>query len=389
MNITKTADIFKDYLYLLFRRIISEPEPVHICQKTIRIARPYISFVFLDTDSVPLAKNIPLRPSYSFTLFHPVILRQHETKLHEGSLYSNAQRGKPLIQSFKLDAQTSVIDTSIPSDEQPVSLVSTLDLNAQREKPLIQSFTLGHHTGLIDASIPLAAKRISLDAAFDSTAQCENPVIRSFKLDAQTSVIDNSTPLVEQPVSLVSTPDPAAQHEKPAFFSMKLDSQTGVIDKSFPSAEQRVFLVSTLDPAALHDNPFIRSFKLNAQTSIIDDSTPLVEQRVSFTASRDFTPQNQEVLTHSYILENQVGPCIHSIMTEEPKCDSCNLSLLVTEPCCYDHNMFMHETRCRIVRYYRYSGISHGDYFKTKPATEPDVQDAGALEMDSGHHKNA
>jgi hypothetical protein len=389
MNITKTADIFKDYLYLLFRRIISEPEPVHICQKTIQRARPYISFVFLDTDSVPLATNFPLRPSYSFTLFHPVILRQHETKLYEGSLYSNAQREKPLIQSFTLDYQTGLIDSSIHAAAKRVSLEAAFDSTAQCENPVILSFKLDAQTSIIDNSTPLVERPVSIVSTLDPAALCENPVIRSFKLDTQTSIIDNSTPLVEQPVSIVSMLDPAAQHEKPAFFSMKLDTQTGVIDKSFPSAEQRVFLVSTLDPVALRENPVIRSFKLDAQTSVIDDSIPLVEQRVSFTASRDFTQQNQEVLTHSYILENQFGPCIHNIMTEEHKCDSCNLSLLVTEPSCYDHNMFGHETRCRIVRYHRYSGISHGDYFKTKHATEVDAQDAGALEMDSGHHKNA
>jgi hypothetical protein len=234
MNITKTADIFKDYLYLLFRRSISEPEPVHTCQRTIQIARPYISFVFLDTDSKPIAKNIQLSQSYSYIPFNHINLSPRE---------------KPTFRSFELDAQPSAIDRTVPTAEQPVSLTAALDPNAQREKPV--------------------------------------------------------------------------------FWSFMLDAPASAIDKLIPS----------------------------------------VEQLVSLDARRNFNPQNKEVLSNSYILETQFGQCIHKITTEEGKCDSYHISLLMSEPCCYDHHILRHETGCRISRFRRYRTIDHIAYLKTKPAT--------------------
>ena len=142
MNISRPVDMFKDCLYQLFGRIVNEPESVHIYRKTIRIAQPYIRFVFLDTDSMPTAKNIRLSRSYSNPLFrHRKLLQPEPHVLHE-SLYSHSRREKPVSRSFTLDAPTNVIDKSIPSAEQPVSIVAALNPDAQREKPVFRSFTL-------------------------------------------------------------------------------------------------------------------------------------------------------------------------------------------------------------------------------------------------------
>jgi len=233
---SRPADRFKDYLYPLFRQFINEPESIRTCRKTIRTAQPYICFVFLDTDSMPTATNIRLSRSYSDTLFRHRKLRQFEPHvLHEGSLYSDAQREKPIPRSFTLDAPISITDGSFPSVEQTVSVVAALDPDHQREKPVARSFTL--------------------------------------------------------------------------------NAPIGVIDKSIPSAEQRV----------------------------------------SFDVSCDFKMQEKEGTTNSYILENQFGHCIHKTMNEDKKCDSYNISLYISEPCRYDHNIFRHETGCRILRFHRYN----------------------------------
>ena len=127
MNMSRPADRFRNYLNQLFRRIVKEPESVHICRKTIRTTPPYIRFVFLDTDSMPTAKNIRLSRSYSSPLFrHRKLLQPEPHVLHE-SLYSHSRREKPVSRSFTLDAPTGVIDKSIPSAEQPVSIVVALE----------------------------------------------------------------------------------------------------------------------------------------------------------------------------------------------------------------------------------------------------------------------
>jgi hypothetical protein len=319
------------YIHQLFKRLSNEPAPIYTytyCER-IQISHPYISFVFLDTDSKPIAKNIQLSQLYSYIPIHHIKLNQREPHiLHEGSLYPKAQREKPAFRSFMLDAQSSVIEKALPTAQRPVSLASKVDPNAQREKPAFRSFTL----------------------------------------DAQTSVIDKALPTAEQPVSLAAKVDPNAQREKPAFRSFTLDAQTSVIDKSIPSAEQPISLAFTLDPNDQREKPVIRSFTLDAQTSVIDESIPSAEQHVSLDAIRNFNIQDKEVSANSCILENRFGQCIHKTTSEEQKCDSYNYSL-ITEPCCYDHRIFRHENSCRILRFHRYSRINHGTYIKTKPAT--------------------
>jgi hypothetical protein len=271
-NLTKR----ENFLYRLFKRIINEPAQIYTYtyRERIRISHPYISFVFLDTDSKPIAKNIQLSQSYSYIPFNHINLSPRE---------------KPTFRSFELDAQPSAIDRTVPTAEQPVSLTAALDPNAQREKPVIQSF----------------------------------------ELDAPASAIDRTVPTAEQPVSLTAALDPNAQREKPVFWSFMLDAPASAIDKLIPS----------------------------------------VEQLVSLDARRNFNPQNKEVLSNSYILETQFGQCIHKITTEEGKCDSYHISLLMSEPCCYDHHILRHETGCRISRFRRYRTIDHIAYLKTKPAT--------------------
>ncbi len=211
----------------LFRRIVNEPESVHICRKTIRTTPPYIRFVFLDTDSMPTAKNIRLSRSYSSPLFrHRKLLQPEPHVLHE-SLYSHSRREKPVSRSFTLDAPTDVIDKSIPSAEQPVSIVVALSPDAQRERPVIRSFTLDAPIGVIDRSIAPAGQPVSVVAAIDPDARREKPVFRSFTLDAPIGVIDRSIASAEHPVSVVAAIDPDARREKPIVRSYTLDTPIG------------------------------------------------------------------------------------------------------------------------------------------------------------------
>ena len=320
-------------LLQLFNHITSEitnkPETIYIYRETIRIAPPYICFVFLDTDFKPIATNICLNQSYLNIPFHHIKLIQREPHiLHEGSLFPNAQREKPILRSFMLDISTSIIDKAIPTAEQPVSLASNPNF-AQREKPAFWSFTL----------------------------------------DTPTCVMDKAIPTAEQTVSLASTQDPNAQREKPAPRSFTLDTPTCVIDKAIPTVEQTVYLASTLDPNAQREKPVYRSFMLDSPVSIIDKAIPAAEQCISSDASRNFRMQDKGVLTNAYILENQFGQCINKIMGEAQKCDSYNFSLLITRPRCYDHHIFRHETRCKIARFHRYRRSNHIAYLKTMPAT--------------------
>jgi len=321
----RPTDRFRNYLHQLFRRNINEPESIHTCRKTIRTAQPYICFVFLDTDSMPTATNIRLSRSYSDTLFRHRILRQLEPHvLHEGSLYSDAQSEKPVFRSFTLDAPTGAIDGSFPSVDQTVSVAAAIAPDHQREKPFP----------------------------------------RSFKLDAPTGAIDGSFPSVDQPVSVAAAIDPDARREKPALRSFTLDAPTGVIDKSIAAAGQPVSVSAAIDPDHKREKPVARSFTLDAPTGLIDRAIPSAGQPVSLDVSCDFNKQEKEAATKSYIFENQSGRCIHETMNEDRKCDSSNISSWIPEPCRYDHNIFRHETKCRIVRFRRYSQISPGLYSK-------------------------
>jgi len=138
-------------------------------------------FIFLDTDSMPTAKNTRLSRSYSNPIFHHRKLRQLEPHiLHEESLYSDAQREKPFCRSFALDAPIGLIDRSIASAGQTVSVAAAIDPDHQREKPVARSYTLDAPIGAIDQSIPPAGQPVSLDVSCDFNKQGKEAATKSY-----------------------------------------------------------------------------------------------------------------------------------------------------------------------------------------------------------------
>jgi hypothetical protein len=321
----------KEYvLHQLFKRIVSEPSPIYLYPytETIRISDPYISFVFLDTDSKPTTTNIHSRQSYSNIPFQPVKLNQRDLHIFHGdSSYSTAQREKPILPSFTLDTPTNIIDKAIPATAEPVSLSSMLDSTAKREKP----------------------------------------AIRPFALNAPTSTVEKAFPAAEQPVSLASTLDSCAQSEQSAFRLFALDTSTSVVDKAIPIAVQSISLASMLDPNTQREQPTFRSFTLDTAKSIIDKIIPTAEQSISLNATH-IRMQDKEVFTNLCDLENQFGQNIHNMTCEEQECDSYNLSLCITAPCCFDHHIVRHEAGYKILRFHRYKKIIPVAYLKSKPA---------------------
>ena len=225
-------------LYRLFERTISKPAPIYT-REVIRAYHPYIRFIFIDTDSRPIATNIPVGQVYSSVLFHPVRLSRIEPHvLHEGLLHPDARRGKPVLRSFTLDAPTGIIDRTIPSAEHPVSVAAEIDPNARREKPVLRSFTPDAPTGIIDQSITSAEQPVSVAAVIEPDAQRGKPVLRSFTPGAPSGVIDRTIPSAEQPVSVAAAIDPDVQRDKPVLRSFTPGSPNGIIDRTVPSAEQ-------------------------------------------------------------------------------------------------------------------------------------------------------
>lgn len=332
-NIAKKENLTeKEYaLHQLFKHIVNEPSQICLypCTETIRISDPYISFVFLDSDSKPTTTSIHLRQSYSNIPFQPVRLNQHEPHIfHVDSSSSTAKREKPILRSFTLDTSTNIIDKAIPVTSEPVSLASMLD----------------------------------------STAKREEPAFRSFALNAPTSIVEKAFPAAEQPVSLASKLDPSAQREQQAFRLFALDTPTSVVDKAIPIAEQPISLASTLDPNTQREQPAFRSFTLDTVKSIIDKIIPTAEQYISLNATH-IKMQDKELFTNSCDHENQFEQSIHNMTCEEQECDSYNLSLWITKPCCFNHYIIRHEAGCKILRFRRYRNINPNAYLKTKPAT--------------------
>jgi hypothetical protein len=322
----------KEYaLHQLFKRIVSGPSSIYLYPytETIRISDPYISFVFLDTDSKPTTTNIHLRQSYSNIPFQPVKLDQHEPHIFHGdSSYLAAQREKPILRSFTLDISTNIIDKAIPTTAEPVSLASMLDSTAKREEPAFRSFALNAPTSIVEKAFPAAEQPVSLASKLDPSARREQPAFRLFALDTPTSVVDKAIPIVEQPISLAFTLDSNTQREQPAFHSFTLDTAKSIIDKIIPTAEQYISLNAT-----------------------------------------HIKMQDKELFTNSCDHENQFEQSIHNITCEEQECDSYNLSLWITEPCCFDHHIIRHEAGCKILRFHRYRKINPIAHLKTKPST--------------------
>jgi len=302
----------------LRERLTTERAPIHTYRNAIRTAKPYISFVYIDTDTLPTVTNIPLVRRSLYAHFIDDATRQPELHvLYRGGSRQGYDGQTPKIQAFTLDYQASSVEATFPIGEQHVSLDAMLNPKDQREIPIVQFLTLDNQATAVELAIPIGAQHVSLDAQINPKDLREIPVVQSLTLHAQAGTAAKTISCATLRPSLDFSFIPFDQREKLVVQSLKQDVRTGSEEKTLSIIQQKASL----------------DFVLNVDK------------------------KHEETSTIAYALDHKPTQYTNKTTREEQQIDNYNHSLVIIEPRCSDYPVS--KTRSRIVRYDRYSRANH------------------------------
>jgi hypothetical protein len=214
MSTSGPFDKVKQYPSQLLGQFIAEPAPIHTYRNTIRIRKPYISFIFLDIDSIPPLTNIPLTARAPHSLIHDISPRRSELHaVREGYRAPKYDSDKPFILSFNVTTSDSTIEATITPSAQQISIDVTFAPNDQRDIPTSQSFSLEALPSFIQEEISPTVQKVSIDVMFDSNDQRDQPVIQLHKPDVRIGSVERNISLTEQQVSVNATRDLDQNHK--------------------------------------------------------------------------------------------------------------------------------------------------------------------------------
>ena len=292
----------------MVEQLVTDRAPIHTYRKAILAAKPYVSFVYIDADTLPTVTNIPLvRPSLC-TRFIDDATRQPELHvLYRG----DSKRG--------YDGQTSKI----------------------------QAFTLSIQTNSVEVTIPIGEQHVSLDSTFNPKDRREIPFVQSLTIDAQATSLEITIPIIEE------------QREMPVVQSLALDAQTSTVEKTISCTTLRPSLAVTFNPADQREKLTLQSLKQDVRASSEEKTISIVEQKASLDVVFDHDKKHEEISTIPYILDNRSAQYTNATTREEQQYDSYNHSIVIMEPRCHDYPVSKMRTGSRIVRYNRYSRTSH------------------------------
>jgi hypothetical protein len=323
--------------------------PIHTYtyRDAIRAARPYIRFVYIDTDTLPTVADISLDRPDPYT--HVVDTAARQPELHVHALGDSRQGNEsriPSVQAFTFDAQAGSADVRVPIDKQHVPLAAALNLQDQRERPLVQSLAFDVHAGSVEATIPIGKQHVSLDAAVNLQDRQERPLVQSLAFDAQAGSVEVTIPIGKQRVSLDIALNPKDQRVTPAAQSHELDTRAGAVEKTLSCTTLQPSLDVTFNPVGQRAKLTLLSLKQDKRAHSAENTISIVEQKASLSAV--FEQKKHEETTIS-----------NTATRKEHQHDSYNHSLAVIEPRCHDYPVSKMRAGSRIVRYHRYSRASH------------------------------
>jgi hypothetical protein len=368
MKNSKTINTFTAHIV---EQLVTDRDPIHTYRKAILAAKPYISFVYIDADTLPTVTNIPLvRPSLCTRFIDDATLQPELHVLYRGDSTRGCDGQTSKIQVFTLSTQTNSVEVTIPIGEQHVSYDSTFNLKDRREIPFVQFRALDSQANSVEVTIPVEEQRVFWDATFNLKDRREIPLVQSLTIDAQVTSLKITIPIIEeQHISLDATINTKDQREMQVVRSLALDAQTSTVEKTISCTTLRPSLAVTFNPADQREKLTLQSLKQDVRASSVEKTISIVEQKASLDVVFDHDKKHEEISTIPYILDNRSAQYTNATSREEQKYDSYNQSIAIMEPRCHDYPVSKTRTRCRIVRYHRYSRTSHIVYSQYKAET--------------------
>jgi hypothetical protein len=256
MKNSKTINTFTAHIV---EQLVTDRAPIHTYRKAILAAKPYVSFVYIDADTLPTVTNIPLvRPSLC-TRFIDDATRQPELHvLYRGDSKRGYDGQTSKIQAFTLSTQTNSVEVTIPIGEQHVSLDSTFNPKDRREIPFVQSLALDAQTSTVAKIISFTTLRPSLAVNFNPADQREKLTLQSLKQDVRASSVEKTISIVEQKASLDVVFDHDKKHEEISTIPYILDNRSAKYTNATTREEQQYdsynHSIAIIEPRC-HDYP--------------------------------------------------------------------------------------------------------------------------------------
>jgi hypothetical protein len=256
MKNSKTINTFTAHIV---EQLVTDRAPIHTYRKAILAAKPYISFVYIDADTLPTVTNIPLvRPSLC-TRFIDDATRQPELHvLYRGDSKRGYDGQTSKIQAFTLSTQTNSVEVTIPIGEQHVSLDSTFNPKDRREIPFVQSLALDAQTSTVEKIISFTTLRPSLAVKFNPADQREKLTLQTLKQDVRASSVEKTISIVEQKASLDVVFDHDKKHEEISTIPYILDNRSAEYTNATTREEQQYdsynHSIAIMEPCC-HDYP--------------------------------------------------------------------------------------------------------------------------------------
>jgi hypothetical protein len=240
-------------------QLVTDRAPIHTYRKAILAAKPYISFVYIDADTLPTVTNIPLVQPSLCTRFIDDATRQPELHvLYRGDSKRGYDGQTSKIQAFTLSIQTNSVEVTIRIGEQHVSLDSMFNPKDRREIPFVQSLTIDAQTSTIENTISCTTLRPSLAVTFNPADQREKLTLQSLKQDVRSSSVEKTISIVEQKASLDVVFDHDKKHEEISTIPYILDNRSAQYTNATTREEQQYdsynHSIAIMEPRC-HDYP--------------------------------------------------------------------------------------------------------------------------------------
>ena len=242
MNDSKPLFKLEHYSGPLIERLMTERAPIYTYNysKAIRAPKPYICFIYIDTDSLPTITNVPLkRPDLYILLIDDAAQQPELHVLYRGDSRQSYDGKKANIQALTLDAQVSSVVVTIPLGEQHVFLNITLKPKDQREIPVVQLLKIDAQASAVEKTISCTTLLPSPAVTFNLIDQREKLTLQSLKQDVRAISIESTISIVEQKASLYAVLDHDIKHEEISTVPYILENRTAQYTNMATREEQQ------------------------------------------------------------------------------------------------------------------------------------------------------
>lgn len=355
-------NVLKHYSVPLIERLLAERAPIHTYtyREAIRVAKPYVSFVYIDIDFLPTVTNIALIRPDLYTLFTNEAARQPELHVHHrGGSRQGSGSQMPGIQAIPLDNQARVLEGIIPIAERHIFLALTRNPKDLRETPTVQSLSLDAQTNTVEVAIPIVKQHVSFGITLNTKEQQERPLVQSLTFNVQIGSVEVAIPIGEKRVSLDVMLSPKDLREVSIAQSHKLDTQASAVERTIFRTTPQPSIDVTFIPFAQPEKRMLLLYKQDMRVSSVEMTISIVEQNASLDVILNHDKKHEEISTIPYILNKKSENYINVTSRKEHPYESYNHSLAGIEPCCFDYPVAKARTSGRIVRYRRYSRTNH------------------------------